>query len=116
LPIITTTTTTTTTYTHLILATLSFYFWPMPKKICRMPNFMRPGLQTSFFNKNIQGIEASVALLLGNFFLINMLGTNKGHNDRLLQPTCRFSLAAIFILEKKKKKGELELQKKSRTI
>jgi hypothetical protein len=27
LPIITTTTTTTTTYTHLILATLSFYFW-----------------------------------------------------------------------------------------
>jgi hypothetical protein len=45
LPIITTTiTTTTTTYTHLILATLSFYFWPMPKKICRMPNFMRPAV------------------------------------------------------------------------
>jgi hypothetical protein len=40
------------------------------------------------------------------FFLINMLGTNKGHNDRLLQPTCRFSvLAAIFILGKEK--GEL---------
>jgi len=48
LPIITTTTTTTTTYTHLILATLSFYFWPMPKKICRMPNFMRPGLHPSW--------------------------------------------------------------------
>jgi hypothetical protein len=45
LPIITTTTTTTTTtYTHLILATLSFYFWPMPNFFCRMPNFMRPGL------------------------------------------------------------------------
>jgi hypothetical protein len=42
-----------------------------------------------------------------------MLGTNKGHNDRLLQPTCRFSLAAIFILGEKKKKGELELHKKS---
>jgi hypothetical protein len=47
LPIITTTTTTTTTYTHLILATLSFYFWPMPIFFCRMPNFMRPGLGTS---------------------------------------------------------------------
>ncbi len=44
LPIITTATTTTTTYTHLILATLSFYFWPMPIFFCRMPNFMRPGL------------------------------------------------------------------------
>jgi len=38
-------------------------------------------------------------------FLINMLGTNKGHNDRLLQPTWLFSLAAIFILEKRKKKA-----------
>ncbi len=45
LPIITTTTTTTTTYTHLILATLSFYFWPMPIFFCRMPNFMRPELE-----------------------------------------------------------------------
>jgi hypothetical protein len=44
LPIITTTTTTTTTYTHLILATLSFYFWPMPNFFCRMPNFMRPDI------------------------------------------------------------------------
>jgi hypothetical protein len=70
---------------------------------------------TLFFYKNNQGIEASVALLLGNCFLINMLGTNKGHNDKLLQPTCRFSLVAIFILEKKKK-GELELHKKSKTI
>jgi hypothetical protein len=42
-----------------------------------------------------------------------MLGTNKGHNDRLLQPTCWFSLAAIFILGGKKK-GELELHKKSK--
>jgi hypothetical protein len=41
-----------------------------------------------------------------------MLGTNKGHNDRLLQPTCRFSLGAIFILEKIK--DELELHKKSK--
>jgi len=32
-----------------------------------------------------------------------MLGTNKGHNDRLLQPTCRFTLATIFILGKKKR-------------
>ncbi len=32
-----------------------------------------------------------------------MLGTYKGHNDRLLQPICRFSLAAIFILGKKKR-------------
>jgi hypothetical protein len=59
-------------------------------------------------------MEASVALLLGNCFLINMLGTNKGHNDMLLQPTCWFSLAAIFILGEKK--GELELHKKSKTI
>jgi hypothetical protein len=56
-----------------------------------------------FFYKSNQGIETSVAMLLGNCFLINMLGTNKGHNDRLLQPTCSFSLAAIFILGKKKK-------------
>jgi hypothetical protein len=35
-----------------------------------------------------------------------MLGTNEGHNDRLLQPACRFSiLATIFILGKEK--GEL---------
>jgi hypothetical protein len=32
-----------------------------------------------------------------------MLGTNKRHTDRLLRPTCRFSLAAIFILGKKKR-------------
>jgi hypothetical protein len=57
----------------------------------------------NFFIKNNQGIEASVALLLGNCFLINMLGTNRGHNERLLQPTCQFSLAAIFILGKKKR-------------
>jgi hypothetical protein len=36
-----------------------------------------------------------------------------GHNDKLLQPTCPFSLAAIFILGEKKK-GELELHKKSK--
>jgi phosphoribosylaminoimidazole carboxylase (NCAIR synthetase) len=52
----------------------------------------------------VQGIEASVALLLGNCFLINILGTNKGHNDRLSQPTSQFSLAAIFIMGKKKKR------------
>jgi hypothetical protein len=34
---------------------------------------------------------------------LNMLGTNKRHTDMLLQPTCRFSLAAIFILGEKKK-------------
>jgi len=51
LPIITTTTTTTTTtYTHLILATLSFYFWPMPIFFCRMPNFMRPGVGPLLFS------------------------------------------------------------------
>jgi hypothetical protein len=54
------------------------------------------------FYKNNQGIEASVALLLGDFLKINMLGTNKRHNDKLLQPTCQFSLVVIFILEKKK--------------
>jgi hypothetical protein len=64
--------------------------------------FEKVSQSPQFFYKNNQGIEASVALLLGNCFLINMLGTNKGHNDRLLQPTCRFSLAAIFILGKKR--------------
>jgi len=35
-----------------------------------------------------------------------MLGTDKGHNDKLLQPTCCFSVpATIFILGKEK--GEL---------
>jgi hypothetical protein len=34
-----------------------------------------------------------------------MFGTNKGHNDRFLQPKCRFSLATIFVLGKEK--GEL---------
>jgi hypothetical protein len=48
LPIITTTTTTTTIYTHLILATLSFYFWAVPNFFCRMPNFMRPGIFPTF--------------------------------------------------------------------
>jgi hypothetical protein len=65
--------------------------------------FKKVSQSPQFSYKNNQGIEASVALLLGNWFLINMLGTNKGHNDRLLQPTCRFSLAAIFILGKEKK-------------
>ncbi len=62
LPIITTTTTTTTTYTHLILATLSFYFWPMPKKICRMPNFMRPGLHTSSYKISEVGKRISLTV------------------------------------------------------
>jgi hypothetical protein len=65
--------------------------------------FEKVSQSPQFFYKDNQGIEASVALLLGNCFLINMLGTIKGHNDRLLQPTCRFSLAAIFILEKEKR-------------
>ncbi len=64
--------------------------------------FEKVSQSLQFFYKNNQGIEASVAMLLGNCFLINMLGTNKGHNERLLQPTCRFSLAAIFISGKKK--------------
>jgi len=34
-----------------------------------------------------------------------MLGTHEGHNDRLLQPACRFSvLAAMFVLGKEKGK------------
>jgi hypothetical protein len=57
LPIITTTTTTTTTYTHLILATLSFYFWPMPIFFCRMPNFMRPALRSVSLLNNPQKNE-----------------------------------------------------------
>jgi hypothetical protein len=31
-----------------------------------------------------------------------MLGINKGHNDKLLQPIRQFSLTEIFILEKKR--------------
>jgi len=32
-----------------------------------------------------------------------MLGTDEGHNDRLLQPACRFSvLVAMFVLGKEK--------------
>jgi hypothetical protein len=69
--------------------------------------FEKVSQSPQFFYKNNQGIEASVALLLGIFFLINMLGTNKGDNDKLLQHIRWFSLAAIFILEKKK--SELEL-------
>ncbi len=35
-----------------------------------------------------------------------MLGIDEGHNDKLLQPACRFSiLAAMFVLGKEK--GEL---------
>jgi hypothetical protein len=55
------------------------------------------------FYKNNQGVEACVALLvIGElFFLINMLGTHEGHNDRLLQPAWRFSvLTAMFVLGK----------------
>ncbi len=65
--------------------------------------FEKVSQSPQLFYKNNQGIEASVTLLLGNCFKINMLGTIKGHNDRLLQPTCRFSLAAIFILGEKKR-------------
>jgi hypothetical protein len=43
--------------------------------------FEKVSQSSQFFYKNNQGIEASIALLLGNCFLINMLGTNKGHND-----------------------------------
>jgi hypothetical protein len=57
----------------------------------------------NFYNKNNKGNEASVAMLLGNCFIKNMLGTDEGHNDRLLQPTYRFSIAAIFNLGGKKK-------------
>jgi hypothetical protein len=74
-----------------------------PKNVIARWEFEEVFESTQFFYRNNQGIEASVAPLLGNCFLINMLGTNKGHNDRLLQPTCQFSLASIFILEKKKR-------------
>jgi hypothetical protein len=60
LPIITTTTTTTTTYTHLILATLSFYFWPMPNFFCRMPNFMRPDVWSLFPTELVTKVKPNI--------------------------------------------------------
>jgi len=78
--------------------------------------FEKVSQSPQFFYENNQGIEASVALLLGNCFLINMLGTNKGHNDRLLQPTCRFSLAAIFIWGKKKRWARVAQEVQDRII
>ncbi len=61
----------------------------------------------NFFIKTIKALRLVLPCYWGIDVLINMLDTNKGHNDRLLQPKCLFSLAAIFILGKTKK-GELE--------
>jgi hypothetical protein len=57
----------------------------------------------NFFMKTIKALRLVLPCYQGNCFLIIILGTNKGHNDRQLQPTCRFSLAAIFIWGKKKR-------------
>ncbi len=60
------------------------------------------GVYNSFY-KNNRGVEACVAPLVIEelFFLINMLGTREGHDDRLLQPAWRFSVpTAMFVLGK----------------
>jgi hypothetical protein len=63
------------------------------------------GIHNSFI-KTIKALRLVLPCYWGMFFLINMLGTHEGHNDRLLQLACRFSvLAAMFVLGKER--GEL---------